>query len=248
MEKLTINEELKNLLPPLSAEEYAGLEGSILADGCLSPLIVWNGILVDGHKRYEICVKHKIPFSHRDICFGDLNEAKFWAWKHQEHRRNLTPYQRVEMVMKCKEVIAIQVRKRLGRQNDLKRNVAHFSSTRTNEVLGDMAGLSGETVRKAEFVVTHADEETKQRLRNGEKGVTINSEYCRLKAKVNGTPVTKSTQKLEKEEQAIPLHKSTSPEKLTDLLIDNFSLEYLQQFVKLFTGELLNRYCNDSEI
>ena len=63
MKNLIINDELKNLLPPLSAEEFAGLEADIQAHGCLAPVIAWDGILVDGHHRYEICTKHEIPFS-----------------------------------------------------------------------------------------------------------------------------------------------------------------------------------------
>ncbi len=54
MEKLIINDELKNLLPPLSEEEAAGLEASILQYGCLTPLVTLNNILVDGHYRYRI--------------------------------------------------------------------------------------------------------------------------------------------------------------------------------------------------
>lgn len=40
MKEIKINEELKNLLPPISDEERTGLEASILKDGCLSPLIM----------------------------------------------------------------------------------------------------------------------------------------------------------------------------------------------------------------
>jgi hypothetical protein len=35
MKELTIFDELKNLLPPLTETEFTGLEESILKDGCL---------------------------------------------------------------------------------------------------------------------------------------------------------------------------------------------------------------------
>ncbi|MCL2623158.1 MAG: hypothetical protein FWD31_05760 [Planctomycetaceae bacterium] len=89
MKNLIINEELKTLLPPLSSEEYAGLEESILKHGCLSPLIVWNDILVDGHCRYEICIKHSIPFGIKNVEFDDLDDAKLWILKHQLGLRNM---------------------------------------------------------------------------------------------------------------------------------------------------------------
>ena len=60
---LTVDPEFRDLIPPLNEEELKLLEASIVADGCESPLIVWNGVIVDGHNRYAICRKHEIPFA-----------------------------------------------------------------------------------------------------------------------------------------------------------------------------------------
>ena len=54
---MKINEEFKNVMPPLTEEEYRGLEKSLLEEGCRDPLVVWGDILIDGHNRYEICLK-----------------------------------------------------------------------------------------------------------------------------------------------------------------------------------------------
>jgi len=62
MNELQINSEFQSLIPALSKEEFGLLEKSILKEGCRDPLITWNGILIDGHNRYEICRKHKIKF------------------------------------------------------------------------------------------------------------------------------------------------------------------------------------------
>ena len=59
---LTVDPEFRDLIPPLNEEELKLLEESLVADGCESPLIVWNGVIVDGHNRYAICRKHEIPF------------------------------------------------------------------------------------------------------------------------------------------------------------------------------------------
>ena len=67
MKELTIIDELKNLLPPLTETEFTGLEVSIVKDGCLSPLVVWNNIFVDGHHRYEICCKNQIPYATKNV-------------------------------------------------------------------------------------------------------------------------------------------------------------------------------------
>ena len=60
---LTIDPEFRDLIPSPSDEERALLEDSIVANGCESPLFIWNGVIVDGHNRYEICQKHSIPFA-----------------------------------------------------------------------------------------------------------------------------------------------------------------------------------------
>ena len=89
MQELVINEELKSISPPLTEEEYAGLEASILRNGCLFSLIVWNDIIIDGHHRYEICQKHQIPFGVKAIDFDDIYDAEIWILKNLLHCRNL---------------------------------------------------------------------------------------------------------------------------------------------------------------
>ena len=59
---LKIDFEFRDLIPPLTAEEYSGLEESILKDGCRDALVVWGETIVDGHNRYEICTKHNLSY------------------------------------------------------------------------------------------------------------------------------------------------------------------------------------------
>ena len=92
--ELRIDPELRDLIPPLSDEEKKMLEDSILRDGCDTPLIVWNGTIVDGHNRYDICRKHDIPFGIEEKDFEDRDAAMFWMLEHQLARRNLNSYQR----------------------------------------------------------------------------------------------------------------------------------------------------------
>ncbi|GHT29553.1 hypothetical protein FACS18942_10670 [Planctomycetales bacterium] len=73
---LRILPEIANLLPPLSESEFNGIETDILQRGVISPLVVWNDILVDGHHRYKICTKHSLPFSVRKLDFDSLQSAK----------------------------------------------------------------------------------------------------------------------------------------------------------------------------
>ena len=67
----------------------------ILADGVvINPLIVWNGVVVDGHNRYRILQKHpEIQFATYEKEFSDRYAAIAWICKNQLGRRNLTPQQ-----------------------------------------------------------------------------------------------------------------------------------------------------------
>ena len=194
---LIINEELKKLLPPLSDEEFTGLEESILKDGCLSPLIVWNDIIVDGHNRYEICTKHRIPFGTQSVILENLDDAKFWAWKHQENRRNLTAYHRSELALKLKDIIAARARERQrGGQGGVLLPPKSSEAKETREELAQIAGVAPSTLGQVQYIAEHADEETKAKLRRGEKGTSINKEYNRLKAegKAASTEPTKESE------------------------------------------------------
>src|SRR5271157_2902205 len=96
---LIINNNFKNLIPPLSDAEYQQLEQNILANGCLDSIKIWQGTIVDGHNRYEICVKHAIHYDTDELDFADMADAKIWIINNQFGRRNLNSYQRGELAI-----------------------------------------------------------------------------------------------------------------------------------------------------
>ena len=91
MGTIITDEEFKNLLPPLSEETFKLLEENILQNGCRDSLVLWNGILIDGYNRFEICTKHGLPFKTIEKEFGSREEVKVWIILNQISRRNLTP-------------------------------------------------------------------------------------------------------------------------------------------------------------
>ena len=102
MINLKIDPEFQNQIPPLTDDEYKQLEENILKEGkLLSPLIVWNNTLVDGHNRYAILQKHpEICFSTMPLRFESREEVLAWICKNQLGRRNLTPEQKKFLVGK----------------------------------------------------------------------------------------------------------------------------------------------------
>ena len=102
MINLKIDPEFQSQIPPLTDDEFKQLEENILKAGkLLSPLIVWNNTLVDGHNRYAILQKHpEIYFSTMPLRFANREEALAWICKNQLGRRNLTPEQKKYLIGK----------------------------------------------------------------------------------------------------------------------------------------------------
>lgn len=100
--ELRIDPEFAEKIPPLTPEEYEQLEANILAEGAvLSPLIIWNDVIVDGHNRYRIIQQHpEITFSTHEKIFSDRYEAIAWICKNQLGRRNLTLQQKRYLIGK----------------------------------------------------------------------------------------------------------------------------------------------------
>lgn len=94
--ELVIDPEFADKIPPLTEEEYRLLEENILADGkIISPLITWNGIIVDGHNRYRILQAHpEIPYETMEMEFSDRYAVIVWICRNQLGRRNLTDEQK----------------------------------------------------------------------------------------------------------------------------------------------------------
>ena len=99
---LKIDPEFQGKIPPLTFEELNQLEANILRDGrIINPLIVWQGLIVDGHNRYTIAKKHpEIPFTVHEKEFASRYEAIIWICKNQLGRRNLTPEQKKYLIGK----------------------------------------------------------------------------------------------------------------------------------------------------
>lgn len=184
---LIIDPEFRDLIPPLNDEELSMLEESIVANGCESPLIVWNGVIVDGHNRHAICQKHNIPFAVTEKEFSSREDAMLWMLRNQLGRRNLNSYQRGELALKFEPLLKAEARSRQatstgGDTPQLTQNSAEAGAKgETRKQLGKLAGVSHDTIKKVKKLSESADEETKGKLRRGE--VTVHKAYTELMQK-----------------------------------------------------------------
>lgn len=103
---IEINEELRVYIDPLSAEEYAALERSILTEGCRDALVLWGNVLVDGHNRYEICRKHGIAFrTLQNERFQSMDDVRLWMIDNHLGRRSVSDYQRGVLALRKKQIL-----------------------------------------------------------------------------------------------------------------------------------------------
>ena len=100
MDRLIIDPEFRDKIPPLTEDEFLQLEENILSDGAVvSPLIVWEGVILDGHNRYEIIRKHpELVYAVHEMEFSSRYEALSWICRNQLGRRNLTPQQKKYLI------------------------------------------------------------------------------------------------------------------------------------------------------
>lgn len=153
---LQIDKEFAEKIPPLTKEEYEQLEANILADGVvINPLIVWNGVIVDGHNRYRILQAHpEIPFQVHEKTFSDRYEVIAWICKNQLGRRNLTPAQKKYLIGKQYEAEKATIRNAAGinQYSDLVcgHDVHKPQYERTAERIAKEIGTNERYVRRAE--------------------------------------------------------------------------------------------------
>lgn len=175
--KIKIDDEFKALIPPLTSDEYSGLEKSLLDDGCRDSLVLWGDTLIDGHNRYEICTKYHIPYETVQRDFESRQSAIEWIILNQFGRRNLPVYERARLALRLKPVIADKAKQNQGARNDLTsskilENVVH---EHTDDKIAKTAGVSTETIRKVEHIEEEAPQHIVEASRRGD--ISVNSAY-----------------------------------------------------------------------
>ena len=79
----------------------AALEADILKNGCYSPVIVNEDmVVIDGHNRQRLCEQHGLPMA--VFSFESMLEAKQWALDTQKGRRNLDKWELGKIALRLK--------------------------------------------------------------------------------------------------------------------------------------------------
>lgn len=176
----TIDKDFRDLIPPLTPEEYEQLEKSILAEGVRDPLVVWanNGrsLLVDGHHRWSIIRKHSgVQYRVITRTFRDRDDAKVWIIDNQRGRRNLPRFTLCSLALLRSEILLKQQakdnqKKALGRGKGLM-NSSNLKPVHVDRELAKMAGVAPQTIQRVRFLNQNAEAQTLADLREGKVSI-----------------------------------------------------------------------------
>jgi site-specific DNA-methyltransferase (adenine-specific) len=178
--ELKIDKEFHNLIPPLKDDELEQLEQNLINEGWRKneAIIVWNGVIIDGHNRYNLCNKHKIEFKTIEKNFKNRDEVIVWIINNQLGRRNLMPYDRIILYSKKEAILKPLAKENLSKGG---KGLPILAKVNIREDISKLAKVSHGTYDKAKFIESKATKETKEKLSKGEE--TINKVYTELKKK-----------------------------------------------------------------
>ena len=227
MSLVTIDPELRDWIIPLTSEEKSELEKSIIEDGCRDPLVTWNGIIVDGHHRYEICTRNNVEFKTVEKQFEDKNSVKIWMAKNQIARRNLDAIQRIALTKKAEPLIAEKAKMQQGQRTDILANLPKSSPIHTRDEMAKMARVSPRTYAKGKEVLDKATPEVVKKVMDGE--VSIHKAYSDIHREEN---------KLER--QADLVNNPTMPDGKYNVILADPPWKY--EFSETKAREIENQY------
>lgn len=190
MKELKIDPELRDLLPPITNEEYKQLEKNILKNGFDKnfPIMEWNGFIVDGHNRYDICKKNNVTdYTVGTLAYKTKEEVMEWMLDIQLGRRNLSPIQRIAVAEKYRPIYEKQAKKNKSINGGDKKSELQNSSTPIkpeNKIdvrakLAETANVSTDTYSKGKKILDSDNDEVKEAVLSGD--MSINAGYNKIR-------------------------------------------------------------------
>jgi len=173
-----IDQEFKSLIPPLSPEEREQLEQNILeARKCYDPIVLWEGIILDGHNRFSICVKHGIEFQIEEIMLDSREAAKAWILDNQLSRRNLSDVARIEISLLKTEMLQEKAQRNLtrggrpkkgGEKPSAKMTKPKIETVDTGKAIASDAGVGEGTYNRYAQIKKYGSPELLAKIKSGE--------------------------------------------------------------------------------
>ena len=165
---IIINQVLQAYVDPLTENEYAALERSLLAEGCRDALVLWNDVLIDGHNRYAICRKHNIDFKTiQNSSFESLDDVMLWMIDNHLARRSVSDFQRGVLALRKKEIVAARSPAPAAADDAAQGESTPKPAMSTREDVAKAARLSSNQISQIEKIQKAATPELVEAVRAG---------------------------------------------------------------------------------
>jgi N6-adenosine-specific RNA methylase IME4 len=202
MYNLEVNEEFKKLIPPLSKEEYEQLETNCLNEGIREAILTWNGVIIDGHNRYEIAKRWNLDFQTKSKNFKDEIDVRIWMRNNQKGRRNLSKAWLIELELGNKQDLSLRgeiifKEKAVFKGNQYSAPLSQNDNEpkhNTQKEIAKAAGVSTGMIAMSE-IVKEKSPELWEKAKEGE--ITVTSAYKEIKKEEKKVELQEKRQKIE---------------------------------------------------
>ena len=176
---MKIKEEFKQLIPPLTTEEFKQLEDNCLAEGVREKILTWNGFIIDGHNRFEIATRWNLEYETESKYFKDEDDVVLWMIDNQNGRRNLNDGWKYKLQQKKKAILLKQGKKEMERKPISALSTIDKPKHNTQKEIAKTLNWSTGKVAMADIVFKKATPEVEEKVLNNE--ITINQAYQAIK-------------------------------------------------------------------
>lgn len=191
---LHVNEEYLQLVPRPTQDQYRSLKESIREDGQQVAIICnQDGVILDGHTRFQAVTELKLKPKFVIKEFKDPEKEKEFVVITNLARRHLNLYQRGEVCFNFYQKERATKYQRAGirrwqtKRGEKERKDPSDHSDRLLTRFGKMIGAGATVAHWITWLIEHADEETKQKLRDDQ--ISIRQAFQKL-FKPNWKPVS----------------------------------------------------------
>ena len=241
---ITVNEELLAYIDPLTPEEHAALERSLLAEGCRDALVLWGEVLVDGHNRFGICQKHGIAFNTlQNSSFKSIDDVHLWMIDQHLGRRSVSDFQRGVLALRKKDIL--NTRRSVPRDGaamptEEEPAVPQVSERLTSrEALAKSARISSNTITQIEKIQKSAAPELVAAIKSGTISINAAASVASLPLEAQVTAVAGGKKELQQAARQVRETRAvarTEPESMegviarlrqtvTELMLENAALK-----------------------
>jgi hypothetical protein len=214
---LKVDQEFKQLIPPLTQAEKDRLRDNLKKEGCRDALVVWSeeDILLDGHNRLEICEEEGIEYRTTLISLPDRNAAEIWILENQTGRRNLNISQKAVLALELESRYAFLAKQRQGARTDIPGHCTGMSDLgrEARDQAAEKFNIKGRQVSGAKMVRDKGVPDLFDAVKRGDVGVQAGERVTRLSRDLQTAVASRGPVMIKKASTVV--HDLSSVEKIT---------------------------------